>query len=281
MQRRRSRKPLDRITKLHPLAAIAAMVVIILVTWRITATDRSRSTHLLYYDDELLNVAIDSCVNQQIVDYPGFKVSFNSTMHQPNYVAWELTADEARATGPRESKFETDPDVYGCPTPADYKHSGVDRGHMIPAADVKWNPEAMKASHLLSNICPQDHRLNAGAWANLENNCRSWAIRDSAIVIICGPVLTDRMPRTIGKANKIPVPERFFKVVLSPYSNPPRGIGFIMNNGQVNGGVQATAVTIDQVEDITGFDFFASLPDEIENEVEAQCAYHVWQRKKR
>ena len=48
-----------------------------------------------------------------------------------------------------------------------------------------------------------------------------------------------------------------------------------MNNGPVEGGVQASAVTIDMVEAVTGYDFFASLPDE------AQCAYHEWQRKKR
>lgn len=54
-----------------------------------------------------------------------------------------------------------------------------------------------------------------------------------------------------------------------------------MNNGPVEGGVQASAVTIDMVEAVTGYDFFASLPDDIENEVEAQCAYHEWQRKKR
>lgn len=228
-----------------------------------------------------MQVGVPAGVKEQIVDYTGFIVSFNSDAHQPNYVAWELTADKLDGQAPRESKFDTDPAVEGCATLADYRRSGFDRGHMMPAADAKWSTDAMAESHLLTNICPQDHKLNGGAWATLEGNCRKWAARDSAIIIICGPVLSDRMTRSIGTDNRVPVPERFFKVVLAPYTTPPRGIGFIMNNGQVDGGVQTAAVSIDQVEAITGFDFFASLPDEIENDVESQCAYHEWQRSKR
>lgn len=81
-------------------------------------------------------------------------------------------------------------------------------------------------------------------------------MRDSAIVIVCGPILTDEITRAIGPGN-VSVPERFFKVVLAPYANPPRAIGFIMNNGHVPGGMQAAAVSVDEVESATGYDFFA------------------------
>lgn len=279
-RRKKSRSVLYRLTQVHPAVAAVAIGLIVFAAWRVTASE-SHSPMAAGSSEELMMVVTDNQIAEQIVEYPGFTVSFNADMHQPNYVAWELTAEEAQANGSRESKFDVDHRVKGSPGLNDYRRSGFDRGHMIPAADVKWDGEAMKASHYLTNICPQDHKLNAGAWANLEGNCRTWAMRDSAIIIICGPVLSDSMPREIGREVKIPVPERFFKVVLSPYTNPPRGIGFIMNNGPVEGGVQAAAVTIDQVEAVTGFDFFTALPDEIENEVEAQCEYHVWQRKNR
>lgn len=266
--------------RIHPLVVVLAVAVLAFAAW-VGATGNKNAASLdLDGVDDLLKVVVPAGTVEQIVDYPGFTVSFNSDMHQPNYVAWELTCDEASATGVRESDFAVDPSVDGSAALADYRNSGFDRGHMIPAADVKWSREAMRASHYLTNICPQYHKLNAGAWATLEGNCRTWAERDSAIIIICGPILTDRMPRTIGKDNVIPVPERFFKVVLSPYSNPPRGIGFLMPNAYVDGGVQTTAVSIDEVEAATGFDFFSSLPDEVEADVESQCAYHVWQRKK-
>ncbi|MDE5786515.1 MAG: hypothetical protein K2H98_08300, partial [Duncaniella sp.] len=56
----------------------------------------------------------------------------------------------------------------------------------------------------------------------------------------------------------------------------PRGIGFIMPNGKVPGGMQQAAVSIDEIERITGYDFFAALPDDIENKIESQCDFHYW-----
>lgn len=280
--RRSSRKAFERLAAAHPLAVIVGVAIVLLITWRLSAGEHSDGHVVDSKATELQAVGMPASVLEQIVDYEGFTVSYNADAHQPNYVAWELTAEETKGGIKRDVNFDVDRSVRGTAELADYKNSGYDRGHMIPAADVKWDAEAMRASHLLTNICPQDHKLNVGAWATLEANCREWACRDSAIVIVCGPVLSDYMPRSIGAdGREIPVPERFFKVVLAPYANPPRGIGFIMANSAINGGVQTTAVSIDEVEAVTGFDFFAALPDDIEQEVEAQCAYHQWQRKKR
>lgn len=218
---------------------------------------------------------------QEMVDYEGFRVSFNPREHVPNYVVWELTADEARANehDRKNAAFLQDFDVDGCASPADYKRSGFDRGHMCPAADMKWSKKAMDDCHFMTNIVPQTHSLNSGSWATVENNCRNWAKRDSALIIICGPVLTDRISQRIG-SNGVAVPERCFKVVFAPYANPPRGIGFLMSNFEEVGGAQNAAVTIDEVEAITGFDFFSSLPDSIENIVESDNRYQRWQRLK-
>ncbi len=228
----------------------------------------------------LLDVAIPDETTEIKLKYEGFDISFNPAHHEPNYASWELTADKANGTMRRESKFAADPDVFGCPTLDDYRNSGFDRGHMAPAGDMKWSRQAMKDSHLLTNMCPQDHALNGGRWSTLENKCRDWARRDSLLIIICGPVLTDRMPLTIGES-KISVPERFFKVILSPTTVPPRAIGFIMPNSAPAEGLEALAVSVDQVEEITGFDFFHCLPDDIEAEVEGECNFRAWNRKKK
>ena len=280
--RRRRRGVMGRLTSAHPLAVAAGLAVVALIAWRLNATEQADSRSCDTEATRLMEVVLPAGMTEQTVDYTGFRVSYNADAHQPNYVVWELTESETDGEERRDVKFDVDPAVRGSAELADYRRSGYDRGHMIPAADVKWDAEAMRESHLLTNVCPQDHKLNAGAWATLESNCRQWARRDSAIIIICGPVLSDYMPRSIGRDGRvIPVPERFFKVVLAPYTTPPRGIGFLMANGPVGGGVQNAAVTIDEVEAVTGYEFFSALPDEIEDEVESQCAYHQWQRKKR
>lgn len=214
-----------------------------------------------------------------MVNYPGMDISFNPRWQQPNWVAWELTADETDGTEPRGNKFYCDESVAGCADHYDYSYSGYDRGHMAPAADMKWSAEAMHTSFSMANICPQAKSLNTGAWKRLEDKCRTWARADSAIIIICGPVTTDTPADYIGDT-RVAVPRRFFKVILSPYTSPMRGIGFIMPNDKVPGGMQAAAVSIDEVERVTGHDFFSSLPDDIESEVERQCDFHYWSTHK-
>lgn len=250
---------------------------------RITATSQTTEATESYEcfesADRLLRVAGNPDLPGEFVAYKGMVMSFNPQAHVPNWVAWELTADEATGTEPRANNFQPDPDVEGCPTLSDYRGSGYDRGHMAPAADMKWDPEAMAQSFLLTNMCPQDHALNAGSWKKLEEKCRLWAMADSAIIIIAGPVLTDPATQFIGESMVV-VPERFFKVILSPYGPEPRGIGFIMPNSRVPGGMQACAVSIDSVEAVTGHDFFSALPDDVERAVESQCKFNYWSNLK-
>ena len=211
----------------------------------------------------------------QMVKYEGFSLSFNKKMHVPNWVVWELTGEEVAGTYPRKDNFRGDDNVAGSAEKWDYSYSGYDRGHMAPAGDLKWSKKAMDESFYMTNMCPQAKSLNTGAWKRLEEKCRQWATIDGAIIIVCGPVLTDPIEEYIGDS-RVAVPQRFFKVILSPYADEPRGIGFIMPNSKVPGGMQAAAVSIDEVERVTGLDFFSSLPDEIENKVESQCKFHYW-----
>lgn len=223
----------------------------------------------------LLAVRTNPALKEIERSYKGMDLSFNPQHHIPNWVAWELTADETDGHVTRTNKFSADPDIPESAETWDYNYSGYDRGHMAPAGDMRWDREAMEQTFLMTNICPQVKSLNAGSWKNLEEKCRQWAEADSAIYIVCGPVIDGKPIEYIGDT-RVYVPRRFFKVIISPYVKPARGIGFIMPNGKVKGGMQACAVTIDSVESLTGHDFFASLPDGIEADVESQCDFHYW-----
>lgn len=228
---------------------------------------------------KLQEVITNPALEEQIVYYKGMTVSFNRRLHIPNWVAWELTGDEADGTEPRYDKFSADESVDGCPDTWDYSYSGYDRGHMAPAGDMKWDKEAMKQTFYLTNICPQAPDLNRGAWKRLEEKCRVKAHSDSALIVICGPILTDDIREFIGDS-RVAVPKRFFKIILSPFIADPTAIAFIMPNGEVPGGMQPCAVTIDSVEAVTGHDFFSSLPDDIENILERQCNFNKWSHVK-
>lgn len=262
-------------------AIVACLLMVAAAIWAFGDKDKdSGQSRVSAQAGELMRVGMPASTKSRMIDYEGFAMSFNDDMRQPNWVAWELTRDESRATdySRNDADFAPDPDVSASAQLEDYRGSGYDRGHMCPAGDMRWSRQGMRDCFLLTNMSPQKGELNSGAWKTLEEKCREWAVRDSAIIIICGPVLTDRLTRSIGSG--IPVPERYFKVILAPYADPVRGIGFIMPNGRVNGGMQAAAVSIDEVEAITGFDFFSSLPDNVEDRVEAECNFPRWSRKK-
>lgn len=226
-------------------------------------------------DTWLLDVVTADGTAEKMLHYTGMLVSYNPLGHLPNWVAWELTGEETAGSFGRSDRFTKDPDVPSCPSSDDYLHSGYDRGHMAPAGDMKWSARAMEESFYMTNIAPQVHALNSGSWKNLEEKCRIWARHDSAIVIVCGPVYRQDPIEYISDL-RIAVPAEYFKVIIAPYSSPPRGIGFIMPNAKVPGGMQACAMSIDEVERITGHDFFHNLPDDLEAAIESQNNFHQW-----
>lgn len=230
-----------------------------------------------HYPD-LDKVNLPPLTPSQFVEYEGFSVSFNKKNKTPNYAAWELLGEETYGDASRTNKFWHDSKVKGCSTLEDYKRSGYDRGHLCPAADQKWSEKAMHECFVLANICPQDHALNAGAWNTLEDKCRSWARRDSALVIVAGPLYSDADTLTIGPG-KVRVPSMFFKVVLAPYLEEPRAIGFLYPNMSAPGSMDNYATSVDEIEQLTGMDFFSSLPDSLENKIEKSFSLKAWNRR--
>ena len=145
---------------------------------------------------------------------------------------------------------------------------------MCPAGDNKWSAVAMYESFLFTNICPQAPSLNRGDWNEMEQACRKWAKQYGDLYIVCGPIFYKGKTKTIG-ANKVAVPDAFFKVVLC-MKGEPKAIGFIYKNADGNRPKGDYANSVDEVERITGIDFFPSLPDKIEKKVEAECNPDDW-----
>ncbi len=225
----------------------------------------------------LTDVKLPSGMKNVVCHYSGFTSYFNPETHIPNCVAYEIIESETTGDEPRKKSFEADHTIDGCAESSDYRNSGYDRGHMAPAADMKWSKEAMEESFLMTNICPQVKSLNSGIWHRLEQRVREWAARDSSIIVVCGPIFTPGKPvEQIGEIG-VAVPHRFFKALYAPGRNI--GIAFIFDNDKVKGELRKYAVTIDSVERETGLDLFYNLPDDIENEVENQCNYKLWEKR--
>ena len=155
-----------------------------------------------------------SC-SDKLIEHLGYTVSYNSDWNLPNWVAYELTAEEVSGNEERCDNFSADPEITSnAVVSSDYTRSGYDRGHMAPAADMKWSKQAMEESFYMTNICPQIHNINAGDWKDLENLARDLAVNYGSIYICCGPIVTENDTFTIGNERKIRVPSEFFKAFL-------------------------------------------------------------------
>lgn len=227
----------------------------------------------------LLYVAVPRGMSNEVLTSEAMTVYFNPKFHIPNCVIYELTetevtiSDSPGAEKRKNYNYDKDPSTRNSPEHWDYRGSGYDRGHMAPAMDMKWSSEAMRQCFYMTNMCPQDHDLNGGAWRVLEEKIHRWGKRDKRLIIATGPIM-GKSVKTTGKSCAVAIPDAFYKVVYAPEQG--RAIGFIYPNEPVSGSFKKRAVTIDEVERLTGLDFFPSLPDNIENALESHANPDQW-----
>ena len=170
------------------------------------------------------------------------------------------------------SQYQFTSDPYSYP----YQH-----GHIFPSADraYSYNNEANKQTFYMTNMQPQIGDFNGGVWANMEAQVRKWNSRNfrDTLYIVKGGTIdhATNILRTIGSgSNRIPVPKYFFMAVLCKNSSPTNGgykaMGFwIEHKSSSDSSLSKYVVNIDELERLTGIDFFCNLPDIYENAVEA------------
>lgn len=210
-----------------------------------------------------------------LICHAGYCLSYDENYKLAKWVAYELTLEETQGTYSRKNKFMPDPLLTkNSAALSDYRNSGYDRGHLAPAADMKWSEQAMQESFYLSNMCPQDKSFNRGIWKKLEEQVRDWAIQYKKVYIATGPILEEGLP-TIG-TNKIPIPNYFYKVILEYSPSDVKAIGFLIPNKGSQSALSTFSVSIDRVEQVSHIDFFSKLPDDIENKVEQSNCPSCW-----
>lgn len=198
-----------------------------------------------------------------ILSYTGFDLGYNEQFEQASWVAYVLTRDEINSGNvDRTDNFQSDTSIAtGSASLKDYQGSGFDRGHLAPAGDMKWSRNAMSESFLMSNMSPQAPSFNRGIWKKLEEQVRRWAIEKDSLYVITGPVL-EPIHSFIGE-NEVGVPELYFKVLVD--LSPPTHdfIAFLIPNAGSSKDLNDYAITVDSLEIVTGYDFFATAPDQL------------------
>ncbi len=241
-------------------------------------TDGVTAAHGVVVTKRLEGLEIPSYISgHPVVQKLGYALSYNLEYVQPDWVAYTLDIEELNTkTVSRSDEFYEELDVIPASAKlSDYRGSGYDRGHLLSSADRTSSAELNESTFSLLNMSPQNHRYNAGLFLKAEDAERDAAREYGELYIVTGPVFSDGMD-TIGESG-IAVPECFYKVFLGEDSTGKwHAVGLILPQEYENGNLKPYFVTVDEVEKATGIDFYPSLPDSIENTVEAEYDLAYW-----
>lgn len=206
----------------------------------------------------------------------GYVVGYSDTLGDPLWAAYRVRDLDMHEAPPRPDEFSVDERTVARITPAVYNHSGYDRGHMAPnyAIAVHHGKQAQAETFLMSNIVPQKHGLNAGLWKTLEQKIAgNYPGRFGEVWVIAGPIFNQNHA---WLQRRVAVPEACFMILVDESEGRMRTTAFIFPQEPTTERLDDYLVTIDEIERRTGLDFFAKLPDAVENTLEASRATRVW-----
>jgi endonuclease G len=216
---------------------------------------------------------------EKIIHHTGYSFVYSEDHEQAKWIAYVLNNKELDGIVDRSDNFREDPFVSsGSADYSDYAKSGYDRGHLAPAADMKWSEKAMSESFYYSNMSPQLPAFNRGIWKKLEEKVRDWALENDSILIVTGPILPSKNEKklaTIGP-NSVAVPEYYYKAILDFKKEKSKAIAFILPNKGSKMPLKSFVVTIDSLEKLSKIDFFYKLDDKLEASVESKFCKECW-----
>ena len=260
---------------------------------RISLLDIARDIYTLYYSDSFVATDFEGGEDPVYAGTPvpgevegsirvlrnrAYTVGYSDTLRNPVWVAYRLMdmPDDPKA-GERPASFETDRRTVARVEHRDYTGSGYDRGHLAPNFGIArcHGREAQLETFLLSNIVPQAHALNAGPWKDLElREALNYTGRFQEVWIIAGPLFHgEREEMKSG----VPIPNAFYKIQVDEHEGRLRVQAFIMPHDADEGSSSNTMLTtVDEVEKLSGLDFFPELADEVEDQLEAASPSRPW-----
>ncbi|MBI4909227.1 MAG: DNA/RNA non-specific endonuclease [Acidobacteria bacterium] len=200
-----------------------------------------------------------SAPTEDLARRTAYVVCHNGDRKVATWTAYELTPDKLTMPAARRPKHFRQDAQLNSASNSDYRNSGYHRGHLVPAADAAWSDDAMRDSFLLSNAAPQIPAVNTGSWRRIENAIRRLAARSDAVVVITGTLFDCAEVERIG-TGQVAVPSAMFKVVVAIQKGKPAMFAVVVpNQSTASLNPAQLAVTVREVERLTGLDFFPAL----------------------
>jgi endonuclease G len=214
--------------------------------------------------------------NNYLMIKPQYALSYNNSTGIPNWVSWQLNQSWLGSVD-RGNNFRPDttlPTGWYQVRPGDYTSSGYDRGHLCPSGDRTRNAEDNSATFLMTNMIPQAPENNREVWRELEEYSRELVNAGQELYIIAGGVGSKGTLK-----GKVTVPQQTWKVIavlersgkgISGVTTNTRLIAVMMPNSNEVANTNWTdyLVSVDEVEKVTGYDFFSNVSKSIQAAIE-------------
>jgi endonuclease G, mitochondrial len=195
------------------------------------------------------------------VCYSGYAFKHSGLTRTPLYSAEHLTSARLlQAKGMRRSsKFFPDPHIpaAGRAELSHYAHSGYDRGHVAPSADMP-DAQSQQECFSLGNMVPQLPEINRGVWEKVERSVRKMAKERGEIYVVSGPLFLGSNIQRMGGA--VMVPTHTFKAIYDPLRGESGA--YLVDNVP---GAQSSFISIAELEKLAGMNLFPAVADNIKS----------------
>lgn len=254
-------------------------------------TDELNELKLLKIGEDLAKIGVpETSKSEKIIYHSAMCLVYSEQHEQAKWVAHIILPDIVNGKESRSNNFRIDTLIEtGSAEEKDYfvkvkqpdgkyKYDGFgfDRGHLAPSADFKWSKKALSESYFYSNMSPQLGDFNRLKWADLEAMFREYVTNhtETQLYMVTGPILYDTLPKIERGTNKVTIPEFYYKVALDLTNH--KAIGFIMPNKKIDYPISSYALPINDIEKVTGINFFYQLTDSLEEALESQKVISDW-----
>ena len=143
------------------------------------------------------------------------------------------------------------------------------RGHQLPSADRQCSEEANAQTFYGTNMTPQLNEHNEGIWSDLEGKVRGWANTSDTTYVVTGVIVSASSKKERDSyGNSVTIPDAYFKAILKYSKSSTLGAwnaaAFYLEHKAYSGGISKShSMSIDELEEITGIDFFVNLPSKL------------------
>lgn len=216
----------------------------------------------------------------------GYVIGYSKELKQPLWAAYRVSNASNFAKYHRPVFFHEDLRLPKSRRIGPATFPKYDRGHMVPnyAINVQYGQLAQLETFLMSNVCPQSKNLNRGVWVKLEQRiAKKYAPARGEIWVLAGPIFKDQVG-TVNGVNGLEIPSHFFMIIVDvggwnpyrPYKPYIMAFKFPQEISKSQSLSSKFLVSIDELEQLTGLNFFPDFSESDEKKYESKAAGGVW-----